>query len=358
MKVCHQHETDCEPQIVAPKEDRPPSSDPDLAVLQPHPPGNPPAAGHGTSGTERLISLEELRERASYHQHPYGQVWQQFDPATFAELAADIGRRGLDHRITLYHDLVLDGYYRYLACLAKNVTPTFSQFRGTDLQAAEFVQASGLRRPSTAEQRYAAFLLLCEACPDFKQKYENLAQLADKLMKDGKPLATGDQRLDVVLHKARAAGVSKSTAKKFERVKRQNPQALAQIASGRTSANKELKAHAPQNKNPLNGPKANADAVAPHLFDAGDTICRVSALTLDRTVPVLQRYTVRSVRPAHYVSAGGEKILKTAALTEEAARAHWLDLTHAQLAAAEQEVTSLQVALLKSSGQDDHDVRP
>lgn len=137
--------------------------------------------------------------------------------------------------------MILEGYHRYLACLATEVTPIFTEFKGTDLEAAELVHASGIRRQSSADQRYAAFDQLCEACPEFKEKYEKLKAKADEQQRQGKPLASGGQKVDVLKTKAEAAGVSKSTAKKVEQVKKANPAVVADIAAGKTTANKEVK---------------------------------------------------------------------------------------------------------------------
>ena len=170
----------------------------------------------------------------------------------FADLVGNVDRRGLDKDITRYQDSILEGWHRYLACLATKRTPKFIDFKGTDLEAAELVHASELRRHSTAEQRYASFDLLCDACPDFKAKYEALKAKGEQQQKEGKPLDTDAQRVDVVGSKAEAAGVSKTTAKKVERVKRHNPGAVAEIAAGKTTANKEMKKLPKKAKNAKN----------------------------------------------------------------------------------------------------------
>ena len=92
------------------------------------------------------LKLEDLIAKGKYKQHPYGKSWQPFDEATFKELVADVDRRGLDKEIVLYQDMVLDGWHRYLACLATKVEPKFAQFQGSELEAAELVHASGIRR--------------------------------------------------------------------------------------------------------------------------------------------------------------------------------------------------------------------
>jgi len=185
--------------------------------------------------------LDDLTEQAEYKQHPYGKVWQRFEQEPFAELVSNIDRRGLDKEIILYQDMILEGWHRYLACLATKIKPKFTEFNGTDLEAAELVHASGIRRHSSADQRYASFSLLCDACPEFRAKYEELEAKGEQQQKEGKPLDTDAQRVDVVKAKADAAGVSKTTAKKVEKVKKENPGAVEEIAAGKTTANKELK---------------------------------------------------------------------------------------------------------------------
>jgi hypothetical protein len=191
--------------------------------------------------TENLKLEDLVAKPKKYEQHPFGKCWQPFDEAAFEELVADVDRRGLDKEIVLYQGMVLDGWHRYLACLAAKVEPKFVEFEGTELEAAELVHASGIRRHVSADQRYASFVMLCEACPAFKEKYEQLKAQGEQQRKAGTPLVTGSQRVDVVKAKADAAGVSKATAKKVEMVKRENPGAVADIAAGRTTANKELK---------------------------------------------------------------------------------------------------------------------
>ena len=113
--------------------------------------------------------------KAEYKQHPHGKVWQPFDDKTFNELVGNIDRRGQDKEITLYQGMVLEGWHRYLACFATKTKLKFTEFNGTDLEAAELVHASGIRRHSSADQRYASFLA------HFKAKYEELKAKGEKL---------------------------------------------------------------------------------------------------------------------------------------------------------------------------------
>lgn len=185
-------------------------------------------------------TLEEVIKLADCKQHPYGAVWQLFDERAFRELVENIDRRGLDKEITRYQGMILEGWHRYLACLATKITPKFADFNGDDLNAAEFVHASGIRRHSSADQRYASFVQLCEACPEFNAKYEALKAKGVDQQKAGQPLDTSGERVNVIEAKAAAAGVGPTTAKKVERVRKFNPSAVAEIAAGTTTANKEL----------------------------------------------------------------------------------------------------------------------
>jgi hypothetical protein len=196
------------------------------------------------NGKERHMSARIRKQpdrTARKKQHPYGKTWQPFDEVTFADLVKNVAERGLDKDIVLFNGMVLDGWHRYRACLKTKTQPKFTVFTGTDLQAAELVHASGIRRQVSADQRYAAFDQLCDACPEFKAKYEQLKAKGQQQQQAGTPLATSSQRVDVLGAKAKAAGVSKATAKKVERLKKQKPEAIGDIAAGKTTANKELK---------------------------------------------------------------------------------------------------------------------
>ena len=188
-----------------------------------------------------LETIDKLISAADRNQHPYGKAWPRFDCDTFHDLCTNIQARGLDQDILLYQDMILEGWHRYLACRHTDTEPRFVAFEGTDLQAAERVRASGVRRQSSADQRYAAFLMLGNACPEFQAKYEKLSQQGIEQKNAGTPLSTDGQRVDVLGAKAAAAGVSRATAAKVEKVNLSNPKVVSEIAKGKTTANKEVK---------------------------------------------------------------------------------------------------------------------
>ncbi len=275
------------------------------------------AAGAGTAFTAETI--DRLISEAPYQQHPYGKVWQRFDLDIFQELAGNIARRSLDQEILRYQGKILEGWHRYLACLATNTPPKFVDFQGTDLEAAERVHASGIRRQSSPEQRYASFDLLCDACPEFKARYEALKRKGVQRQEAGTPLSTGGQRVDVVGAKAAAAGVGRSTAAKVEAVKKHKPEAVAEIAAGKTSANKELQQL--KNGKGSDGPKGEKPA-----FKVGDAVFVLTASL--GPAPSIKEWKITRVRKDGYIctdgtGARGKLIARHEAETRERAEREW-----------------------------------
>jgi hypothetical protein len=273
----------------------------------------------GTGITITAEAMERLIEQAQYKQHPYGKVWQPFDLGIFQELVGNIDRRGLDQEILLYQEMILEGWHRYLACLATKTPPKFVPFPGSDLEAAERVHASGIRRQSTADQRYASFLLLCDACPEFKAKYEALKQKAVQHQTAGTPLSTDGQRVDVFGAKAAAAGVGRSTAAKVEAVKKEKPEAVAAIAAGATTANKELTKI--KNDKGDKGPKAQTPS-----FKVGDVVYVVTAPL--SSSPSIKEWKITSIKKDGYFCTDGtpgkgKRIARHYAETRERAVEEW-----------------------------------
>jgi hypothetical protein len=264
--------------------------------------------------------MDRLIAEAQYKPHPYGLVWQPFDLDLFQELVGNVERRGLDQEIVLYQGKILEGLHRYLACLVTNTQPKFSEFQGTDLEAAERVHASGIRRQSSPEQRYASFILLCEACPAFKEKYEALKQKGAQQQAAGTPLSTDGQRVDVLGAKAADVVVGRSTAAKVETVKKAKPEAVAAIAAGKTSANKVLQTI--KDAKGRDGPKA--ENLKRPDFKVGDVVCAVTdGPPLDSFI---KEWRVKVVRKDGYLCTDGVKgklIGRDEAETRERAKRKW-----------------------------------
>ena len=58
--------------------------------------------------------------------HPYAEVFPPLTAAEFDALCRAILLRGLHEPIVMHEGKILDGRHRYLACLAKRVSPRYS----------------------------------------------------------------------------------------------------------------------------------------------------------------------------------------------------------------------------------------
>jgi hypothetical protein len=63
--------------------------------------------------------------------HPYAELFRQMIFPEFDRLCGDILLNGLQAEIVIHEGQVLEGRHRYLACLAKRVTPRFPPMPGS-----------------------------------------------------------------------------------------------------------------------------------------------------------------------------------------------------------------------------------
>jgi hypothetical protein len=289
--------------------------------------------------------------------HPLCQIWPEYD---ITDMASDVAERGQDEDIWLYEGMVLDGWHRYLSALKAGKIPTFKEFPGTLLEAAEKVHAANnIRRHMTPEQRYACLLKLCEQVPEFGAKYKAMQEEAAGRITAGQPLATGSQRLNVVAAKAADAGVSPATAKKVERAVKNDPEALDRLAKGTTTANKELgkkvvnRRSAKEPSSPDRPKEADKDrdqeseqprkqrVVAP-----GDFIYEIDAFRPQvKGSPRLIQWQVQAVDTHSFVCVGKSRLHKTDAFTLEEAKAERIKRLEDQIAELETELRGLKAAV-------------
>jgi len=84
-----------------------------------------------------------------YVAHPLAALMPMMDDDAFANLKADIARRGIEHPMTTYQGLLLDGRNRYRAAKELGLTLTaanFKEFTGTLAEAESFVISANLHR--------------------------------------------------------------------------------------------------------------------------------------------------------------------------------------------------------------------
>ena len=86
------------------------------------------------------MSDNELR------QHPLSAAFPPMSEKAFGELRADIAQNGLRFPITLFEEMVLDGWHRYQACIQTGAEPSFVDFEGDTAAALKFVVSANLMR--------------------------------------------------------------------------------------------------------------------------------------------------------------------------------------------------------------------
>lgn len=84
-----------------------------------------------------------------YVAHPLAALMPMMDDDAFANFKADIAKRGIEHPMTTYQGLLLDGRNRYRAAKELGLKLTqanFKEFAGTPAQAEAFVISANLHR--------------------------------------------------------------------------------------------------------------------------------------------------------------------------------------------------------------------
>jgi ParB-like chromosome segregation protein Spo0J len=91
----------------------------------------------------------KLEVSLSYDAHPLAALMPMMDDDAFANLKADIAKRGIEHPMTTYQGLLLDGRNRHRAAKELGLKLTaahFKDFTGTTAEAEAFVISANLHR--------------------------------------------------------------------------------------------------------------------------------------------------------------------------------------------------------------------
>jgi len=86
--------------------------------------------------------------------HTYN-IFPEAKPEDYNEIRDDIAKNGFDSKrpVTIYQGEILDGWNRQKACDELGITPAYSNFTGTDMEALEFVLSTNRRRNLNSGQR-------------------------------------------------------------------------------------------------------------------------------------------------------------------------------------------------------------
>jgi hypothetical protein len=124
--------------------------------------------------------------------HPYAELFPPMSSPEFDQLCGSIATLGLEEEIVLHEGKVLEGRHRYLACLARQVTPRFRNYAGECGSPLAFVVAKNLHRRHLTESQRA--MLGAKLRPLFEKEARQRQETA---LKKGKESPVGpnlDQR--------------------------------------------------------------------------------------------------------------------------------------------------------------------
>jgi hypothetical protein len=100
--------------------------------------------------------------------HPYAEIFPPMTFPDFDRLCGDIRQNGLQEDIVVHEGQVLDGRNRYLACLARGVTPRLRPYAGECGSPLAFVVARNLHRRHLTESQRA--LVAARLKPFFEEE--------------------------------------------------------------------------------------------------------------------------------------------------------------------------------------------
>jgi N6-adenosine-specific RNA methylase IME4 len=178
--------------------------------------------------------------------HPIAALYPAMSDEEYGTLKQDILERGQQEPILLYEGKILDGKARHLACTELDLVPQFAEWDGDQATLAVWLQVKGqnlVRRHLSAEQRAAILLRSGEVFPEVQQTVQAIvgaAELRKQLgMKVPKQGDASGEAADII---GRIVGVSGSTVKRVRTVQDQHPDRLKDLAEGKTTCSRVLKA--------------------------------------------------------------------------------------------------------------------
>jgi len=200
-----------------------------------------------------------------YELHPLCTLFPRLPDAEFSALVADIRENGLRQPIVLHEGMILDGGNRYRACVAAGVTPTYTTFAGGNL--VSFVLSANLHRRHMTPGQQAAIVASAQ---DWAK-----AQTVGRPEK-GKAV----DHLDTVEQRAAAAGTSRVTQMKADKVAKARPDLARKVAHGEISLPKAVERVDAESGKPAPAPKkpalapsaAPAPSVQPIVAPTGDVL--------------------------------------------------------------------------------------
>ncbi|WP_175950352.1 hypothetical protein [Burkholderia sp. BCC0405] len=170
----------------------------------------------------------------TYSLHPLCQLFPSLPQAEFDALKQDIAAHGLRVPIVLYENQILDGANRYRACIDASVEPVYKTFDGDD--PLPFVLSCNLHRRHLTPGQQA---MIVAAAQDWAQAHGRGGNHGNQ---HGKPRQSESVHFATVDDRAAAAGVSRRTQLKADKVAKADPELAQRVARGEIGLPQAVKA--------------------------------------------------------------------------------------------------------------------
>jgi hypothetical protein len=181
--------------------------------------------------------------------HPVATLFPEMPEADFAALVEDIRKQGVKIPILVHGGQILDGRHRYKACKLLHRPCPAVEWNGRDAWL-EVQSRNLMRRHLAKDQIYAIRKLAAERFPELAEPLVAARAEARQRKAQAKGAPLGKKALSASrdAHKKSAAvigaslGISAATVERVDRLAREAPEMVPQVAAGQVSVKKALQA--------------------------------------------------------------------------------------------------------------------
>lgn len=173
----------------------------------------------------------------SYSYHELSTLFPLLETDKLSELADDIKTNGLQQPIVIYNNQILDGRNRFEACKLANVTPTYTNYTGSN--AISYVMSVNFhRRHLTATQKATVAVKLLPELEKQAKLRKKASLLVSRGVQYGADKITGTiseatvSKGEAVVHASKIANVSKTYIQQASKIQEESPYLFLQMERG------------------------------------------------------------------------------------------------------------------------------
>lgn len=294
------------------------------------------------------LPIQTPEERQALKSNMVGRVQRGLPPLEFPILLVDGKIADGRHRYAIWLELAeegaCDGYFAKHSPPVEEMKAEAGESRAVLLLRLH--SRNLCHRSLSADQRVAQLLLDIVEVPELKELVEQIEAENEARMKAGKAQST-DSQGSTNRQIGKMVGASPATVKKGKAVQKHAPERLAEVATGKKSANKVLK-EIKETKKKESAPKTKAPKPQP-LLDAkvGESILTVLPYFMGKGDVKIQERIVKEVHENEYRFEDCMTLPKDSAfVAKEAQKARTLQL-HRAIQMLEDELAKVRAALKK-----------